>query len=168
MELSPVQISKNSYVEPVKHTYPNKPSKSKTKNGSFNWKKASSSTGKWYKLRRFLAKHIRTFKMGMETLSNKMSNPKIPKSQQWKKEKNTIVFSRHFMRYQREFRKQMIMFIVGAFSFVAALSWNDAIKETLNIIAFNSNFILYKYITAVVVSVICVLTIIFLSESNKY
>ena len=168
MEMAPIQRKKNSHSSTPKYSHEHKIF---TNSLSFNWRKASASTGKWYtthRLRRFLNRHLRTFRMGMETLSSRMQDMKVPKAEKWKKSKNTMTISHHFTRYQREFRRQMTTFIVGAFSFVAALVWNDAIKETLKMIEFNSNFIFYKYITAVIVSVVCVLIIIFLSETTKF
>jgi len=35
-------------------------------------------------------------------------------------------------KFQREFRKQLALFITGAFSFVAALLWNGAINKMIN------------------------------------
>lgn len=140
---------------------------SKQKASSFNWKRASGKLHIIYKLRRALARHTKTFRMGLAALTNRVNGVRMPKSQKWEREKNKIVFSSHFTRYQREFQKHMASFIIGAFSFVAALVWNDAIKETVNLIEFNSNFIFFKYVTAAIVSVVCVIAIMFLSESNK-
>ncbi|MFH0836632.1 MAG: hypothetical protein V1870_00725, partial [Candidatus Aenigmatarchaeota archaeon] len=107
MDLSQAQRLKKSGTDTAKSVY-RKDSKLKP---SFDWKRASEKLHILYKLRRALAKHARTFKMGIQTMTNRMNNVKMPKTQKWEREKNKIVFTHHFMRYQKEFRKQMATFI---------------------------------------------------------
>lgn len=143
----------------------------KQKQNMLDWKK---ERGKFFRLRmthraRTTNRLIGRYFSWIPSLFGKIADVfrRVPKAQEWEKNKNNIELKHHLTRYQREFRKQMSVFIVGAFSFVAALVWNDAIKETLSMLQFNTNFLFYKYLTAAIVSVICVFVIMFLNELNK-
>lgn len=86
----------------------------------------------------------------------------------WKRERAKMEINRHFSTIQKEFRKQLGTFIVGAFSFVAALLWRDAITEALNVFQFHGSFILYKFLSAIIVSIIAVFVIMVLSRNWKF
>jgi len=75
--------------------------------------------------------------------------------------------TRGLSEFQKEFRKRLLTFIIGAFSFVSALVWNDAIRELVKQIQFEGNVIIVKFITALVVSVFAVIIIIALSKINE-
>jgi len=70
--------------------------------------------------------------------------------------------------FQAELRKQMANFIVGAFSFVAALVWRDAIKSFVNKLInaevvkamFPGNEWVVSFITAIVITLIAVVGIV--------
>ncbi|MEM7826780.1 MAG: DUF5654 family protein [Candidatus Aenigmatarchaeota archaeon] len=67
--------------------------------------------------------------------------------------------------FREEFRKNLITLITGAFSFVAALLWKDAIQESLQpLISAGSSAVIFKYLVALVVSAIAVLVIIIMSK----
>ena len=66
---------------------------------------------------------------------------------------------------QKEFRKQLALFITGAFSFVAALLWKDAITESLKPITDKGgSALLLRYVIALLITVIAVTIIIFISK----
>ena len=67
---------------------------------------------------------------------------------------------------QAHMRNTMITFMVGAFGFVAALFWNDAIKSAVEAIFPNHGTIIAKFVVAIVVTVIAAL-VIYILEHGK-
>lgn len=65
-------------------------------------------------------------------------------------------------------RKNIATAILAAFSFIIALVWRDAIQEAINNLVTKlgipSSAYLFKIITAVIVSVVCVIFIIIFSK----
>lgn len=68
-----------------------------------------------------------------------------------------IVESRRELTNQ--FKTTLLTVLGGAFGFVAALSWNDAVKETINIIVPPEDTLFFKYLTALLITAISVLAI---------
>ena len=87
--------------------------------------------------------------------------------QRWKKEKARMTFNRHFNTLHEDFRKHLGTFIVGAFSFVAAFLWRDAIAEALKVFEFKGSLIFYKFASAVIVSVIAIFVVIAITRGLK-
>ena len=79
--------------------------------------------------------------------------------------------------FKSEVKKQTALAITTAFALVIALAWQDVIKETVNRIIENMNLtatelvgmtLLYKSITAVAITTVCVLGIMLAFRwSNK-
>ena len=74
--------------------------------------------------------------------------------------------------FKSEFRKKLVEFIVGAFTFTAALTWNNTISSWVDSsTAFLKSIGLQKWIlnlfTAIIVTVIAVIGIIFVSKILK-
>ena len=71
-------------------------------------------------------------------------------------------------RFRKEVRKKTISAILAAFAFVMALVWRDAIQEAadrvLETLGLTGSAYIYKIITALVVTVICVIGIIIFSR----
>ncbi len=81
---------------------------------------------------------------------------------------------KEFTAFQREFRKHLAQFITGAFAFVAALLWRDAIKsfierykETIENSMPIKEVWFAQFFTAFAVSVIAVIAIIIVSKVLK-
>jgi len=80
----------------------------------------------------------------------------------------------YFSSFQKEFRKHLSTFITGAFAFVAALLWRDAIKSFLDRY---QNYILSVFsiedswvadlFTAFAVTVVAVFAIVIISKILK-
>ena len=87
--------------------------------------------------------------------------------QKWKKEKAKMVFSQHLDSVQKDFRKHFGTFIVGAFSFVAALLWRDSIAEALKVFEIKGGIVFYKFLSAIVVSIIAIFVIIAVTRGLK-
>jgi hypothetical protein len=68
---------------------------------------------------------------------------------------------------ENQFRTTMLTMLGGAFAFVMALFWNDAIKETINAIVPANQTLFYKYLAAAIVTVIGVLAVFALTKVFK-
>jgi hypothetical protein len=66
--------------------------------------------------------------------------------------------------FQKEFRKHLATFITGAFSFVAALFWRDAISEMIGTFIPPAEEWFFKLWIALGVTVISVLAIVVISK----
>ena len=66
-----------------------------------------------------------------------------------------------------EFKKQIATLIASAFGFVAALQWNEAIKEWLKPIISNGSGAIALTESAVVVTVIAVVVIYLIGKIKK-
>jgi uncharacterized membrane protein YidH (DUF202 family) len=66
-----------------------------------------------------------------------------------------------------EAKKQITNLVTAAFGFVAALSWNDAIKAMINAFIPLQNAWPYMVLNAVVVTVIAVVAIVLISRYMK-
>ncbi len=83
------------------------------------------------------------------------------------KEKTTGLF-RRATKVQREATLRALTYIMAAFGLVAALAWNEAIKEFLNQYFESDSNILSKFIYAIVITFIAVLVTLAISKiQNK-
>ena len=74
--------------------------------------------------------------------------------------------------FKSEFRKRLVEFVVGAFTFTAALTWNNTISSWVNSsTAFLKSVGLQKWMldlfSAIVVTAIAVIGIVFVSKILK-
>jgi len=69
--------------------------------------------------------------------------------------------------FEDHFRTTLLTVVGGAFAFVMALFWNDAIKETINMIVPASQTVFYKYLAAVLVTLIGVVAIFAMTKIMK-
>lgn len=69
--------------------------------------------------------------------------------------------------FEDHFRTTMLTVVGGAFAFVMALFWNDAIKETINVIVPVNQTLFYKYMAAVLVTLIGVVAIFAMTKIMK-
>jgi hypothetical protein len=130
---------------------------------SFKWGKSSEASERkrfFFKLRRTLIRFLGIFRIHIKPI-------RPSKIEKWEAERTKMEVTKQLTKYQKEFRKYMATFVIGSLSFVAALLWNDAIKSSLDLIQFKSNFIFFKYLTALIVSTIAIFVIILLSEMNR-
>jgi uncharacterized BrkB/YihY/UPF0761 family membrane protein len=75
----------------------------------------------------------------------------------------------HISSFRKEFNKHMAAFITGAFAFVAALLWRDAIQNSLDQIKdmIPDIGVLADYLTALVITIVAVIAIVFISRILK-
>ena len=72
--------------------------------------------------------------------------------------------------FKKEFRKHLTTFITGAFAFVAALLWRDAIKSLLDRTMQwmpEGDEVFYQFFTAILVSIVAVVAIVIISRILK-
>jgi multisubunit Na+/H+ antiporter MnhB subunit len=69
--------------------------------------------------------------------------------------------------FEDHFRTTMLTVVGGAFAFVMALFWNDAIKETITMIVPAEKTLFYKYVAAVLVTAIGVLALFVMAKVLK-
>lgn len=93
---------------------------------------------------------------------------------EWRVLRKKIALKENINSFNREFRKQMKVFITGAFSFVAALLWKDAISSFLEkyqtLIEDSlpiTEIWMTEMITAFIVSVVAIVGIITVSRMLK-
>ena len=83
--------------------------------------------------------------------------------------------SRHEMRvankvverieaFEHQFRNRMTALMISALGLVAALAWNESIKEVISLFVLPGQAVVYKTLVAVVVSVFAVVIIIVLTK----
>jgi len=93
---------------------------------------------------------------------------KISKTKLLKEKKKEILDN--VSSFQKEFRKHLTTFITGAFAFVAALVWRDAIQNSLstikNLLPNIGGWVL-DYLLAFIITVIAVISIIIISKLLK-
>jgi len=73
----------------------------------------------------------------------------------------------HASELKGELRKQITTMITAAFGFVAALSWNDAIKSMINAFIPTQNAWPFMALNAVIVTIIAVGVIYLISRSGR-
>lgn len=70
-------------------------------------------------------------------------------------------------KIREEFIRHLATLVIGAFSFVAALSWNSAIVELINSIVPPGEQLAYKIATAIIVTFIAVVVIVVFSRFKR-
>ncbi|MFC1656748.1 DUF5654 family protein [Patescibacteria group bacterium] len=81
-----------------------------------------------------------------------------------KVKENTWGFFRRATKVQRKAILQALTYIMAAFGLVAALAWNEAIKELINQYFEEGSNIISKFIYAIVVTFIAVLVTLSISK----
>jgi len=66
-----------------------------------------------------------------------------------------------------EFKKQIVTLVTSAFGFVAALQWNEAIKEWLKPITSTGSGAIALTTSAVIVTIIAVTAILLIGKLSK-
>jgi hypothetical protein len=64
------------------------------------------------------------------------------------------------------FRTTFATFIASSLGFVTALSWSNAIRSTLDVFLSQENILIYKFLSAIIITIITILAI-FLIKRNK-
>jgi hypothetical protein len=86
---------------------------------------------------------------------------------EWRSHKRKMAINHEMSMFTKTFRDSFITFIASALGLVAGLTWNDAIKSTIEKLFPTGADLVYKYYVAVVVTVIAVLITYFISKIKR-
>jgi len=86
------------------------------------------------------------------------------KPKDWKQQKRSLIINHEVSKFTKAFRENFATLIISALGLVAALSWNDAIKTTIDTLFPAEKNIIYKYYVAAVVTAISVIITYFISK----
>ncbi|MEM5778438.1 MAG: DUF5654 family protein [Candidatus Aenigmatarchaeota archaeon] len=82
----------------------------------------------------------------------------------WKKVKRNLIINHEILKFTKAFRENFATLIISALGFVAALSWNDAIKSAITTLFPAESDLIYKFYVAVIVTIISVVITYFISK----
>lgn len=68
---------------------------------------------------------------------------------------------------RKEFKERLILLVTTAFGFVAALSWNDAIKALIQEYVPSGGSWPYLLLSAIIVTIIAVIAIVLINKYTK-
>jgi len=91
------------------------------------------------------------------------SSKVIPKTN-WKQQKRSLIINHEVSKFTKAFRENFATLIISALGLVAALSWNDAIKTTIDTLFPSVGNVIYKYYVAIIVTIISVVITYFISK----
>ncbi len=74
---------------------------------------------------------------------------------------------RRLKEIERKFRETFATLIISAFGFVAALSWNDAIKSAIDMLLPQEKTIIIKFLSATFITVLAVIITYIISRKLK-
>lgn len=80
------------------------------------------------------------------------------------------VLNSHLSSFRNEFKKHLSTFITGAFAFVAALVWRDAISKSIESLKVRIPYLggwIFDYTVAIIITVVAVIAIVIISKLLK-
>jgi len=97
----------------------------------------------------------------MAALSNVLEKLK---KDNWKSQSRQLVIRNELKEFWKRFGANLATLIVSAFGLVAALSWNDAIKDAITVLLPSEKTLYYKFYVAILVTFIAVFATYFISK----
>lgn len=94
----------------------------------------------------------------------KQVNQIVDEKPSWKDDKRKLIINHEVNKFTKAFRENFATLIISALGLVAALSWNDAIKTTIDTLFTTTGNLIYKFYVAVVVTIISVIITYFISK----
>jgi len=82
----------------------------------------------------------------------------------WRQQRRSMIINHEVSKFTRAFRENFATLIISALGLVAALSWNDAIKTTIDTLFPSVGNVIYKYYVAIIVTVLSVIITYFISK----
>ncbi len=82
----------------------------------------------------------------------------------WKNQSRQLSIGRELGEFRKVFKDNFVTLIVSAFGVVAALSWNEAIKEAISVFFPTKGTLITKIYSALVITLISILMTYFLSK----
>lgn len=110
----------------------------------------------------------------MKKIPAKNKNESQKKFAEMSREEKRELLKKHVSEFRKQFKNQLAIFITGAFSFVAALLWNNAITQMItryqsritSLLPFKEQYVV-SLIVALVISIFAVLAIIIITKLLK-
>jgi hypothetical protein len=85
----------------------------------------------------------------------------------WKDQRRGMAINHEVKKFTVAFRENFVTLIISALGLVAALSWNDAIKTSIDTLFPAQGNLIYKFYVAIMVTVISVIITYFLSRAKN-
>lgn len=82
----------------------------------------------------------------------------------WKSQSRGLTIGRELEEFKRVFKDNFVTLIVSAFGVVAALSWNEAIKEAIFVFFPAKGNLVVKVYTAITITIISIFVTYLLSK----
>jgi hypothetical protein len=82
----------------------------------------------------------------------------------WKNQRRGLFINHEVKNFTKTFRESFTTLIISALGLVAALSWNDAIKTTIDTLFPDKSNLIYKFYIAAVVTVVSIVITYFMSK----
>ena len=82
----------------------------------------------------------------------------------WKNQSRGLTIGRELEEFKRVFKDNFVTLIVSAFGVVAALSWNEALKEAIFVFFPEKGNLVVKAYTAVSITILSILVTYLLSK----
>ena len=93
-----------------------------------------------------------------------IGNKTVSKPAEWRQQKRSLIINHEVSKFTKAFRENFATLIISALGLVAALSWNDAIKTTIDTLFPSVGNVVYKYYVAITVTIISVVITYFISK----
>jgi len=85
------------------------------------------------------------------------------KRRSWKAESRSISINHEVLKFSKVFKNNLVTLLISAFGMVAALSWNDAIKNAIDVLIPGKTFV-YKFYAAITITLFSLIVIYFISK----
>jgi len=82
----------------------------------------------------------------------------------WRQQRRSMIINHEVSKFTRAFRENFATLIISALGLVAALSWNDALKSTIDTLFPSVGNLVYKFYVAIIVTVVSVVITYFISK----
>ena len=104
------------------------------------------------------------FMTDVKVVPKAAENKVLSKPADWKMQKRNLIINNEVSKFTKAFRENFVTLIISALGLVAALSWNDAIKTTIDTLFPTVGNFIYKYYVAIIVTIVSVVITYFLSR----
>ena len=88
----------------------------------------------------------------------------IIKNKGWRAKSRSMIINGEVLKFTKTFRNNFTTLLISALGLVAALSWNEAIKEAIITLLPGEKTLVYKFYIAVTITLISVTFTYFLSK----
>jgi hypothetical protein len=102
--------------------------------------------------------------MEEEKLVRKIPVKVVPQPATWKQQKRNLIINNEVSKFTKAFKENFATLIISALGLVAALSWNDAIKSTIDTLFPTTGNLIYKFYVAILVTIISVVITYFITK----